>query len=135
MLSAGLDVRSNLTSLRILTCSRAGTMSQNLLHKVDVRHISAPVLQVLKALMQEAVREALSQQGLGSAPAALKVVEAAKYVGLSRSRLYELLKTDRMIQSAAIKQGKARIFLVAGLDQWLLSQQTAEQEPQIKVAV
>jgi hypothetical protein len=99
-------------------------MSEDLLHKVDVRNISGPVLQVLRDLVNEAVCTALADRGLSQPIGALKSHEAARYIGISRARLYELLKIDPILQAAAIKQGKSRIFLVSGLDAWLSAQQT-----------
>jgi Helix-turn-helix domain len=109
-------------------------MPEDLLHKVDVRHISEPVLQVLRELVNDAVTAALANRGFGQPFGALKSPEAARYIGVSRARLYELLKTDPLIQAASIKQGKSRLFLLDGLDRWLAAQQAAQQEPKIKVA-
>ena len=98
----------------------------NLLHRVDVRAISEPMLQVLKNLVQEAVRDALAGQGLAQPVGALKSREAAKYIAVSRARIYELLRDDPIIKAASIKQGKSRIFLREGLDRWLQAQQLGE---------
>ena len=76
----------------------------------------------------------LRTRALAQPAGALKPREAARYIGRSRSRLYELLEHDPLIQAASFKQGKSRIFLVSGLDEWLSAQQTAEQEPKDKVA-
>ena len=112
-------------------------MSEDLLHKVDVRCISESVLEVLRDLVGEAVRSALADRGLAQPVGALKSHEAARYIGISRARLYELLGTDPIIKAAAIKQGKSRIFLRDGLDRWLQAQQVPEQleQPARKQAV
>jgi hypothetical protein len=99
-------------------------MTEDLLHKVDVRHISEPVLEILSDLVGKAVRTALADKEPTQPVGALKSHEAGKYIGVSRARLYELLKVDPIIQAASIKQGKSRIFLVSGLDAWLSAQQT-----------
>jgi hypothetical protein len=82
------------------------------------------VLEVLKDIVYEAVRSALEDRGLIQPAGALKSAAAARYLGFSRARLYELLQTDPLIQGASIKQGKSRLFLVAGLDEWLRAQQS-----------
>jgi hypothetical protein len=98
-------------------------VSEDLLHKVDVRSISEPVLEVLRDLVGEAVRSALADRGLAQPAGALKPREAARYIGRSRSRLYELLEHDPLIQAASFKQGKSRLFLRENLDRWLQAQQ------------
>jgi hypothetical protein len=115
-------------------CQDLPAMPEDLLHRVDVRSIAGPVLDVLRDLMSEAVREALEAKGLGQPAGALKSAEAARYIGISRARLYELLKTDPIIKASSIKQGKSRLFLRDGLDQWLQAQLAPEQPASLEAA-
>jgi predicted DNA-binding transcriptional regulator AlpA len=52
-------------------------------------------------------------------PKALCAFDAAKYLGVSRPRFYELLKVDHALAEACITIGTKRLWPIIFLDEWL----------------
>jgi hypothetical protein len=61
--------------------------------------------------------------------AALKPYDAARYIGVSRTRFYELLLVDQELADAAISIGSSRLWPVEFLDRWLAKHQGKKIEP------
>jgi predicted DNA-binding transcriptional regulator AlpA len=103
--------------------------ADDLLHRVDVRRISADAQQQIPELVRQAVREELARKS--DAPTgALRVREAAVYIGLRRTRFLDLLKEDPVLAGLEFKVGRARCWPREGLDQWL--RERAAQQQQIE---
>ena len=105
--------------------------SDDLLPRVALYQLCDAARREIAELVQGAVHEVLQLNGLSRpvTPAgALKARDAARYIGLSRARLYELLREDPIIKEASITSGRARLFLTTGLDQWLRAKQAKRVE-------
>src|SRR5262245_16552350 len=89
-------------------------MSEELLTKVDLFRLSGPAREDLWAIL----REVLAEEGCRKA-GALRATEAAAYIGVSRSRFYELLKEDQSLEAIAVSMGEIRVWPTADLDRWL----------------
>ena len=62
------------------------------------------------------------------APAgALRAAEAARYLGLGRSRFYTLLDEHPQLLAASFTVGKARMWSTASLDAWITSKHAGER--------
>jgi len=100
--------------------------ADDLLHRVDVRRISTDVQQQLLDIAKQAVREVLAEQRPKKplAPTgALRAKAAATYIGISRTRFYELLDEDSSLAASAFPIGKkARAWPTAALDRWMQAQ-------------
>jgi predicted DNA-binding transcriptional regulator AlpA len=105
--------------------------ADDLLHRVDVRRISTDVQQQLLDIAKQAMRDVLAEQrhqkSFASA-GALRAKAAAAYIGISRTRFYELLDEDPSLAASAFPVGKkARAWPTAALDRWM----QAQEQPQI----
>src|SRR5262245_43911993 len=79
----------------------------------------------LSDLVYEAVRTALQEQSTQKARAptgALRAKAAAAYIGISRTRFYELLDEDPSLKAIAYTVGRARAWPTAALDRWMQAQ-------------
>ena len=56
-------------------------------------------------------------------PLAVSPAEAARMLGLGRTKLYELLATNEIV---SVKIGTRRLIRVAALEAWLSAQEAAE---------
>ena len=78
-------------------------------------------------LVGEAVCKALEGQGVKKARAApsgaLRAAAAANYIGVGRSRFYGLLKEDPELLGLSFRAGRARMWSVASLDNWMEARQ------------
>src|SRR5215471_19292476 len=87
--------------------------------------ISSAALEAMDRRIDEAVRKALEQYDLKPkpkvAPAALDSWEAAEYLGIGRSTLYEILA----LMAVSFTIGKRRLWRVADLDAWLRQQEAS----------
>jgi predicted DNA-binding transcriptional regulator AlpA len=105
--------------------------TDDLLHRVDVRRISTDIQQQLLDIAKQAVREVLAEQRPQKPRApvgALRAKAAAAYIGISRTRFYELLDKDPSLAASAFPVGKkARAWPTAALDRWM----QAQGQPQI----
>src|SRR6188472_1360594 len=80
----------------------AWPMADELLPKVDLFRISDPMLEVLTSLVRQAVRQEMA----AAAPAgALRAADAARYLGLGRSKFYAMLKADPELMGASFCVG------------------------------
>jgi hypothetical protein len=72
------------------------------------------------------VREALAEVGrTRQLPAgALKAAGAAAYLGLSRSRFYELLREDPALKELSFTVGRCRLWKISALDSWIHARQS-----------
>jgi hypothetical protein len=95
-------------------------MADDLLPRVDVYRLSAQMREELVNIVNAAVRAALEEQGLTKRPApegALRGRAAAKYIGISPSHFYDLLKKDPALAKLSYQVGKSPY--VEGLNQWM----------------
>jgi predicted DNA-binding transcriptional regulator AlpA len=102
-------------------------MPDELLPRVDVYRLSAQIREELASLVSEAVRAALEEQGLRKRPApegALRGRAAAKYIGISPSHFYALLKEDPHLLGASFTAGRCRMWPTAALDEWMRVRRT-----------
>jgi hypothetical protein len=82
-----------------------------LLPRVDVYRLSDHMREEFRTLVSEAVRSALAE--LGNRPAgALRGHDAARYLGLGRSRFYMVLKEHPELLAASFTVGKARMWQI-----------------------
>lgn len=94
-----------------------------LLPKVEVWRITDQVALALHELVKDAVRKVLEEEGLRRAPVqpeALRINEAARYVGVGRSTFYKLMKEDdHHLMSTSFTAGRCRMWTKAALDEWM----------------
>jgi hypothetical protein len=95
-------------------------MSDELLPRVDLFRISGPMLEALTDLVRQAVRQEMA----AAAPAgALRAADAARYLGLGRSKFYVMLKADPELMGASFCVGTARLWSREALDGWMRTKQ------------
>jgi predicted DNA-binding transcriptional regulator AlpA len=93
---------------------------EDLLPRVDVYRLSDGIRRELARLMGDAVRDALDKCGrLPHPTGALKATQAAAYIGLSRSKFYEVLKKDPGLMQQSFTVGKCRLWPISTLDSWI----------------
>jgi len=94
---------------------------EDLLPRVDVYGLSARIRRELACLIGDAVRDALDECGrLPQLPSgAVKATQAAAYIGLSRSKFYEILKKDPSLIHQSFTVGKCRLWPISALDSWI----------------
>jgi excisionase family DNA binding protein len=81
--------------------------------------------QVIDRAVAKAMAKRLAKQSSAQA-AALRPDEAADYIGLGRSKFYELLDQDAWLRKASFKIGTARLWRREDLDAWLKRQSPAD---------
>lgn len=84
----------------------------------------------------EGVAKRLSQAGKKPSrrrvePKALCAYEAARYLGVSRPRFYELLQVDQALRAGAITIGTKRLWPTSFLDDWLAGKQGHHVVPRL----
>jgi hypothetical protein len=97
--------------------------ADDLLHRVDVRRISADAQQQILDLVRQAVREELARK-VDAPTGAFRVREAAAYIGLRRTKYLEEAKKDPILRASEIRMGRARAWLREGLDRYLRARTT-----------
>jgi predicted DNA-binding transcriptional regulator AlpA len=92
----------------------------DLLHRVEICAISDDSRELLKQL----VREVLVERGFTQPKetGALRAKEAAAYIGIAKTRFYQLIKEDPLLGAASYNVGRSRAWPKAILDKWLKSQ-------------
>ena len=100
-------------------------MSTDLLPKVELWQLSEHVAQAIR----EIVREALEEHGdrLRSRAGGMRAAAAAAYIGVSRSKFYELLRTEPYLQASSFRAGTARMWRKDDLDAWMQAQVEPKQ--------
>ena len=78
----------------------------------------ADLEKVLAPLVERAVQQALANAPLG-APGALGAKAAMAYIGVPRTRFYELLRTDPALKAASFLNGNRRLWPRESLDRWM----------------
>jgi predicted DNA-binding transcriptional regulator AlpA len=95
-------------------------MPSDPLYPVRLHDVSADARALLKELLREVLTEHL---GKPRAPAgALRGKEAARYIGLGKTRFYKVIKEDPVLKAASFKIGNARAWPVTALDAWMAAQ-------------
>jgi excisionase family DNA binding protein len=95
-------------------------MSNDLLPKVELWQLSEPAIRALK----DVVRLVLDERGISTKPpiGALRAAQAATYIGVGRSKFYQLLRTEPQLQASSFRAGTARLWRKEDLDTWMQAQ-------------
>jgi predicted DNA-binding transcriptional regulator AlpA len=93
----------------------------DLLPRVDVYGLSDRIRHELTRLVADAVSDAFARRGTTPQlpTGALRAKQAAAYIGLSRSKFYEVLKNDRVLMQHSLTVGKCRLWPISVLDTWI----------------
>jgi predicted DNA-binding transcriptional regulator AlpA len=105
-------------------------VSAELLPKVYLYRISPTALDAIARLVREQVAAALTEAGVARAqlaPGALSGRASAAYLGISKSKLYEVLGEDPSFP-APIRIGRRILFRIPDLDAWLERQRLSNGE-------
>jgi hypothetical protein len=97
---------------------------------------SEALLKAIDKTVEEAVLKALEKHGAPKpkvAPAGLKAGDAAKYIGISRTKFCNMIKVghkdyDESLAAASFRVGRRRLWTTASIDVW------AERKRQQKAA-
>ena len=115
--------------------SNAGTPLpvNDLLYRVEVCAHSGPAREELK----DVLREALAELGFGQPAAVLGPEEVrACYLGnASKTKFYDLLKTDPELKALSFVLGQRRLWRRADLDQWIedyKKRQSKSEQPKVR---
>jgi predicted DNA-binding transcriptional regulator AlpA len=87
----------------------------------------------LQKLVEDSMRKVWDEKGSSGPVGALRLEQAASYIGVSRRSFYYLLHKDPDLDQACFRVGTTRLWPVAELDAWM-ERQVAKGQPKKKEA-
>jgi predicted DNA-binding transcriptional regulator AlpA len=97
-------------------------MTAELFPKVELWQLSEHAIHTLEEIM----RRVLAEQAT-SPTGAMRAAQAAAYIGVGRSKFYELLRTDPSLRTCSFRAGTARMWRKEDLDAWMQAQVASKQ--------
>ena len=88
---------------------------------------------VLAPLIEKTVKQAFANAQLSAVVGAMDPKAAMAYIGVPRTRFYELLRTDPTLKAASFTNGKRRLWPRENLDRWMEARAGQDQTEQPKV--